>query len=118
MRVPSQPTLIRRMLEARLKKLTPQGPTLAATLSLVEKTCGQPSCACRNGGPKHTAHHLSFKQDGRTRTVYVPVDLLDEVRKWVSEHQRLKRLQAEVSQLSLALVTTHVATRKRKKGRP
>jgi hypothetical protein len=118
MRVPSHPTLIRRMLEARLKKLAPQGPALAATLSLVEKTCGQPSCVCRHGGPKHTAHHLTLKQDGRTRTVYVPVDLLDDVRQWVSEHQRLRQLQAEISQLTLALVTTHVRTRERKKGRP
>jgi len=118
MRVPSHPALIRRMLEARLKKLTPQGPALAASLAEVKKTCGQPSCACHHGGPRHTAHHLTLKQDGHTRTVYVPVDLLDDVRKWVSEHQRLKHLQAEISQLTLALVTTHVTVRKRKKGRP
>jgi hypothetical protein len=105
------------MLEARLKELAPTGPALAATLSEVQKTCGQPSCACRRGGPKHTAHHLTLKLDGKTRTVYVPVDLLDDVRSWVAEHQRLKRLQAQVSQLSLALVTTHVTAKKRKKGR-
>jgi hypothetical protein len=118
MRVPSHPTLIRRMLQARLKKLVAQGPALAASLSEVEKTCGQPSCACRHGGPRHTAHHLTLKHDGRTRTVYVPQDLLDDVRQWVSEHQRLKRLQAEVSQLTLALVTTHATQRRRQKGRP
>ena|SRR5215468_6540927 len=118
MRVPSHPTLIRRMLQARLKKLAPAGPFLAASLSLVQKTCGQPSCACHKGGPRHEAHHLTLKQDGKTRTIYVPVALLDDVRSWVAEHQRLKRLQAEVSQLSLALVTTHATQRRRKKGRP
>lgn len=117
MRVPSHPTLIRRMLEARLKELTPNGPALAATLSQVHKTCGKPSCACHHGGPKHTAHHLTLRQRGKTRTVYVPKDLLDDVRQWVAEHQRLKRLQAQISQLSLALVTTHVTAQKRKKGR-
>jgi hypothetical protein len=106
------------MLQARLKKLAAQGPALAASLTEVQKTCGQPSCACRHGGPRHTAHHLTLKQDGRTRTVYVPKDLLDDVRQWVSEHQRLKRLQAEISQLTLALVTTHATARTRKKGRP
>jgi hypothetical protein len=106
------------MLQSRLKQMTPTGPALAASLAEVKKTCGQPSCACRNGGLKHTAWHLSLKVDGKTRTVYVPVDLLDDVRLWVAEHQRLKRLQAEVTQLTLALVSTHATTRKRKKGRP
>jgi hypothetical protein len=106
------------MLEARLKNLVRQGPALAATLSLVKKTCGQPSCACRNGGPRHTAHHLTLERDGKTRTAYVPVDLLDDVRQWVSERQRLERIRAEISQLTLALVTTHATARERKKGRP
>jgi hypothetical protein len=117
MRVPSHPTLIRRMLQSRLDQLTPTGPILAASLAEVHKTCGQPTCACHKGGPKHAAHHLTLKQDGKTRTVYVPVDLLDEVRSWVAEHQRLKRLHTEISQLTLALVTTHTTSRKRKRGR-
>jgi hypothetical protein len=117
MRVPGHPTLISRMLQARLKKLAPSGPLLAASLAEVHKTCGQPSCACHHGGPRHPAHHLTLKEGGKTRTVYVPVDLLDDVRSWVAEHQRLKQLRAEVSQLALALVTTHARTRRRKKGR-
>jgi hypothetical protein len=117
MRVPSHPTLIRRRLQSRLDQLRPAGPVLAASLCQVHKTCGQPSCACHHGGPKHPAHHLTLKENGKTRTVYVPVDLLDEVRSWVAEHQRLKQLGAEISQLTLALVTTHATTRKRKKGR-
>jgi hypothetical protein len=117
MRVPSHPTLIRRMLASRLNQLTPTGPILAASLAQVQKTCGQPSCACHHGGAKHSAHHLTLKQNGKTRTVYVPVDLLDEVRQWVGEHQRLKRLHTEISQLTLALVTTHTTNRKRKRGR-
>jgi len=118
MRVPDHPTLLRRMLDARLKKMAPTGPALAASLSEVQKTCGKPSCACHHGGAKHTAWHLTLKVDGRTRTVYVPVDLLDDVRSWVAEHQRLRRLQAEVTQLTLALVTTHATAKERKKGRP
>ena len=44
MRVPSHPTQIRRMLESRLKQMVPAGPVLAATLTRVNKRCGQPSC--------------------------------------------------------------------------
>jgi hypothetical protein len=118
MRVPEHPTQIRRRLDHRLKQLTPAGPLLAASLALVQKRCGQPSCRCHRGGPLHTAHHLTLKAQGKTRTVYVPQDLLGEVQAWVAEYQRLKRLMREVSQLTLALVQGHVQQRRRKKGRP
>ena len=42
MRVPSHPTQIRRMLDSRLKQLVPAGPVLAASLTRVNKRCGQP----------------------------------------------------------------------------
>lgn len=118
MRVPEHPTQVRRMLDSRLKQLTPAGPLLAASLSLVQKRCGQPSCRCHHDGPLHSAHHLTLKDDGKTRTVYVPQDLLLEVQTWVAEYQRLKGLLAEISQLTLALVKGHVQQRKRQKGRP
>ena len=81
MHVPRHPTLVRRMLQRRLKHLAPTGPLLAASLAEVKKRCGQPSCSCHHGGPLHTAHHLTFSEAGRTRTVYVPQDLLAEVRR-------------------------------------
>lgn len=118
MRVPERPTQIRRMLDSRLKRLPPTGPLLAASLALVHKRCGQPSCRCHHGGPLHPAHHLTLKVEGKTRTVYVPQDLLGEVQAWVAEYQRLKTLMAEVSQLTLALIQGHVQQRKRRKGRP
>ena len=117
MHVPSHPTRIRRMLDSRLQKLVPAGPLLAASLSRVNKRCGQPSCSCHHGGPLHPAHHLTVTEAGKTRTVYVLQDLLEEVRTWVHEYQRLKTLIREVSQLTLALIHGHVTDRKRRRGR-
>jgi hypothetical protein len=118
MRVPSHPTLIRRMLQSRLKRLGVDKPVLSASLALVHKRCGQPSCSCHHGGPLHPAAHLTYKDGGKTRTVYVPKDLLPEVQSWVAEHQRLKGLLAEVNQLTLALVRHHAQHRQRRRGRP
>jgi hypothetical protein len=117
MRVPGHPTLIRRMLQSRLQRLVPTGPLLAASLNLVSKRCGQPSCSCHHGGPLHQAHHLAFRHGGKTRTVYVPQDLIKEVRAWVHEYHRLKILIDEVSQLTLALIRGHVQHRKLRRGR-
>jgi hypothetical protein len=114
MHVPSHPTLIRRMLARRLKQLVPTGPLLAASLAQVKKRCGQPSCSCHRGGPLHPAHHLTFTEGGKTRTVYVPQDLLPEVQLWVQEYQRLKVLIHEISQVTLALIKGHVPHRRRR----
>jgi hypothetical protein len=118
MRIPEQLTQVRRMLASRLRQLSSDGPILAASLAQVQKTCGQPTCACHQGGRKHQAYHLTLKEDGKTRTIYVPVDLVADVQTWVAEYQRLKALLQEISQLTLALVKNHVQDRKRKHGRP
>ena len=117
MLVPGHPTQIRRSLEARLKKLAPAGPVLAASLTQIAKRCGRPSCHCAHGAP-HTAYHLTYKDEGKTRTVYVPFELVDEVRAWLDEHKRIKQLLHEISQLSLALVQTHAQHNKRRRDRP
>ncbi len=117
MRVPEHPTLIRRMLDARLKKLTTTTPVLAASLVFVQTRCGRPDCRCRHGGPLHSAHQLTCKEHGKTRTVHVPQDLLPEVRTWVAEHKRHKTLLKEIHELTLALVRTHVTHQRRRAGR-
>ncbi len=117
MRIPEHPTEIRRMLDARRARLAAERPVLAATLTQVRKRCGQPSCHCYRGEP-HLAWHLTYKDKGKTRTVYVPLDLLDEVRSWVAEHKRIKALHEEIHQLTVALVKTHARHQRRKAGRP
>ena len=118
MRVPHHPTLIRRMLDSRLKKLAPRSVVLAASLNAYTHRCGRPACRCHHGGPLHTGQHLTFKGAGnRTHSVYVPKDLLPEVRAWIAEHKRIKLLLKEIQQLSVALVRTHARHRRRKAGR-
>jgi len=116
MKVPDHPTLIRRMLGARVKKLAARGPVLTASLVRIAKHCGRQGCRCQRG-QKHVGNYLTFKRAGKTRTVYVPLDLVEEVRQWIAEARRLKGLMAESSQLAVALVAGHVRHRKRKARR-
>src|SRR5258707_11512663 len=117
MRIPDHRTEIRRLLDARRARLAPDKPVLAATLTQVRKRCGQPTCHCYHGQP-HLAWHLTYKVQGKTRTVYVPQGLLDEVRAWIAEHQRLKTLLDEIHQLTVALIRSHTRHQRRKAGRP
>ena len=88
MKPPKHPTLLRRMRDARVKELAPRCPPLAASLGTQ-----------RGGGSQVTLKHR-----GKTRTVYVPKDIKDEVEAWVAEHRRLKRLLQEITALQLALI--------------
>jgi hypothetical protein len=119
MHIPEHPTLIRRMLDSRLKKLHTSSPVLAASLSAYAHRCGRAACRCHHGGPWHTGQHLTFNgPNNKTRSVYVPKDLLPEVQAWIAEHKRLKQLLQEIHLLSVALVRVHARHRRRQAGRP
>lgn len=118
MRIPEHPTQIRARLNARLARLGGDQPLLAATLTQVRKRCGRKNCRCQTHDERHTGWHLTYKIEGKTRTVYVPLDLLDDVRTWIDNHKRHKTLLNEIHQLTIALIRSHVQTRKRKAGRP
>jgi hypothetical protein len=101
MKLPKHPTLLRRMRDARVKELVPRCPPLAASLGTQ-----------RGGGCQ-----LTLKHRGKTRTVYVPKALKDEVEAWVQEHRRLKLLLQEITALQLALIRLHRTEKARRAGR-
>ena len=117
MNIPKHPTLIRRMRDARLKKLAHVGPLVAASLVQQRVRCGQPRCHCAQGD-KHVKTAISQTVDGKTRTVYVPLELVPEVHTWVAEHKRVKQLLKEISDLTIALIRTHASHRDRRRTRP
>ena len=117
MRIPDHPTLIWRMLQHRLRKLPTSSPVLAASFGSYTHRCGRPSCRCQHGGPLHTGQHVTFKEGGKTRSVYVPKELLPEVRSWLAEHRRLQALLREIHHLTVALLRGRARYRKLKAGR-
>ena len=116
MQTPRHPTLIRRMAESRVRQLQARGPVLAASLVTIAKQCGRLGCHCQRG-EKHRGQYLTYKDKGQTQTVYVPVDLVEEVKRWIKEHRRIKTLIRELSALSVARVRTHVRSRQQRAGR-
>ena len=101
MKLPKHPALLRRMRDARVKELSPRRPPLAASLG-----------AQRGGGAQ-----LTLKRRGKTRTVYVPKELKEEVEACVQEHRRLKRLLQEITALQLELIRLHRTEKARRAGR-
>lgn len=116
MKIPQHPTLIERQLQARVKELQAKGPLVAASLVTIDKKCGRPGCHCLTG-EGHPGFLLTYKEKGKTRSVYVPQDLVPEVRQWIQEYKRIKPLIRQITQLALARIRTHVKTQKLKAGR-
>jgi hypothetical protein len=69
-------------------------------------------CKVKRPGRKPPVYQLTFKQAGKTRTVYVPVELTEEVRQWAKEYKRLKHLIRKITQQNLAIIRRHVAVRR------
>jgi hypothetical protein len=101
MKIPKHPTLLRRMRDARVKEVMAHCPPLAASLG-------------RQAGG---GWHVTLKQAGKTKTVFVPQDLKEEVEASIQEHRRIKRLLTEITQLQLALIRTHKTEQARRGGR-
>lgn len=69
-------------------------------------------CSFNRPGCVAPGWHLTFKQRTKTRTVYVPMDLVPEVKQWTRTYKQLKKLIREVSRQSLALIHGHVANQR------
>jgi hypothetical protein len=91
-------------------------PFVQASLNITKKRCGNPRCRCVQEGPLHEVGLLTWKEENRTRTLYVPIELRQEVERWVQEGKLLKRLVAEVSQAQKEFLICKKKSRKSKKG--
>ena len=105
-----------RKAEAALGRLAKLGPFVAASLVCVRHRCGNRRCRCA-AGEGHRSWRLTYKgPNQKTVTVYVPVALLEDVRRWVKQYRELKRLVAEISSAQVARVRLHVADARRRKA--
>jgi len=101
--------------ESALRRLREVGPFVAASLVSVRHRCGNPRCRCASG-KGHPSWRLTYKGPRqKTVTVYVPVDLVEEVRRWVKTYRQFKRLAAVISSSQIGLVRVHVRERRRRR---
>lgn len=99
--------------DAKLKELAKTGPLIQGSLARIGVTCGNPNCKCARG-EKHVSHILTKKVRGKTKSLYVPVDMVETVQQWVDEHKRVKRLLKDVSELNEKIIRAHVPSRRAK----
>jgi hypothetical protein len=72
------------------------------TLSETMRTCGQASCRCHHGGPKHGPHlQISYRGEaGKTTGAHVPTAIADRVRDGVDAWQQFQAVARELADLN------------------
>jgi len=85
-----------------LKQIAQMGPFVEGSLCEYKRWPGSKSSSWR----------LTYKVKGKTQTVYVPVGMVEEVRKWTKEYRRLKELIRKETKQSLALIHRYAASRR------
>jgi hypothetical protein len=91
---------LRKKTEAGLKRIAQCEPLVAGSLNRIEKK--------DKSGRVSVSYLLTFKEKGKTTSVYVPKDLVPEVKQWVKQHRELKRLMTEISHLSIGVIRRYV----------
>jgi hypothetical protein len=60
--------------------------------SLVEQyvTCGKPRCRCTRGQKHGPLYYLYWKEQGRSRSLYVPREKVSELRRQIQNYRRFQ----------------------------
>ena len=97
-----------RTLEAQrrrlISKITSVDPWIEGTFVSTSRRCGKKNCACHQGGIKHPVLYLTWKENGKTFSLYVSKRWEIDVRRWTENYKKLKALIREVTLLQRQLI--------------
>jgi hypothetical protein len=89
-----------RHLRSSLSKLAFEAGFLRGSLSVRKRVCGKPTCKCTRGD-KHVSLYLVLSDEGKNRQVFIPTAQESQVRSWVENHKRARKLLEEVARICL-----------------
>ena len=87
--------------QATLRQIAQLGPFIEGSLAPFRR----PGCT-------QLGWHLTCKAQGRTRTLYVPMERVAEVKPWTLNYRQLKGLIRQVTRHSRALIHGHHANQR------
>jgi len=90
--------------QALLRQLQNLGPWIEGTLVATTRKCGKEGCACHHNGPKHPVLFLTWKEAGKTISLYIPRQLESAVKEWAQNYKKLKALIRQVSEVQKQIV--------------
>lgn len=123
----SGPNSLLRKRDGLLRHFASIGPLLDGSLVTIARKCGNPNCKCAQG-EKHEGLYLTYKgqrkepgKPAKTKTLYIPVALEGDVRKWSQECTKARELIRQISEIQREIIRAYVAehgrSRRKKKGK-
>ncbi len=84
------------------------------TLSETYRTCGQPTCRCHHGGPKHGPHlYVSYRgNEGKTTGYYVPKAAVEQIRGGVLAWRTIQERVRELAEINKDEILSQARRRK------
>jgi Family of unknown function (DUF6788) len=86
------PEQVIRWFQSAVHKLS---PVAAGSLSLRKSPCIRKNCPTCATGQGHSSHVLYGRRSGKRFSIYVPEELVPEVRKAIANGRRLQELMSE-----------------------
>jgi len=88
-----------------VEQLPPQEAILRGSLIERYKRCGKPGCQCASGRGHGPKYYLSVSHPGaRPQMDYVPQAVLEQVRTYLANYQRLRALLEEICAINSELL--------------
>lgn len=101
-------TLSARQLRTRRARLARQLPDVEATLhgalQRQMRRCGKAGCRCADGALHGPYVYVSVRTSERSGLLYVPAEIVDEVKRRVDTTGRIEAALSEISAINLELV--------------
>jgi len=85
-------------------------PLASGSLTKVRKPCVRPTCRACATGVKHPAYIFTYREGGRQRCMYVPLDLVGVMRQAIANG---RRLEGRLRQMGRALIENYRQQRDR-----
>jgi hypothetical protein len=92
-----------RSLRSRMRKI---GSMMQGSVVYRQMTCGKPNCRCRRGFP-HTYLCVTYKDKGKTKTIYVDKAREGEALILARNYKQHKELLRELTRVNLEILKRH-----------
>ena len=108
MRMPKSIATLERDIDAKIKSLGEAGRFMSGSLIQKRWKCAKPDCICNRTGKLHTGYAVTSKVKGKTKSVYVPVAMVEEVKGWIKEYKRVQKVMKEINALAEQIIRLQV----------
>lgn len=89
-----------RHLRSKMRQL---GPMIQGSVILRRMKCGKPNCKCAKGH-LHDALCITYKEQGKTKTVYVDKSMQADAFLWARNYKLFKKFLKEHSLINLEIL--------------